>query len=215
MQTSTLYIYLDEGGNFDFTEKGTPYFTLSAVSTLRPFAYESDLNDLRYDLLEDGLPLEYFHASEDRQAVRDRVFKIIESSIDTIAVDSIVVDKRKIDARFHSAEGLYTLAIGKLIKQVDQSVAISQYDNIVVITDSIPVAKKRKAVEKGVKIAIDDSLPVGVKYVLYHYASKSCFGLQVADYCNWAIYRRWSSNDMRSYELMSAAVRSEQLLPSG
>jgi len=175
--------------------------------------YESDLIELRYDLLEDGLPLEYFHATEDRQVVRDRVFQIIESSIETIAIDCVVVDKHKIDNQLHSTAGLYTHAIGELIKQVDLSVAISQYDNIVVITDSIPVAKKRKAAEKGVKTTIDDSLPDGVRYQLYHYASKSCIGLQVADYCNWAIYRKWSKQDLRSYELISEAIRSEQLLP--
>ncbi len=32
-----LYIYLDEGGNFDFSANGTKYFTLTSVTTVRPF----------------------------------------------------------------------------------------------------------------------------------------------------------------------------------
>jgi len=32
----TLFIFIDESGNFDFSPKGTKYFILSAVSTLKP-----------------------------------------------------------------------------------------------------------------------------------------------------------------------------------
>jgi len=40
---STLYIFLDESGNFDFSPKGTKYFVLSAVSTLDPVASHAPL----------------------------------------------------------------------------------------------------------------------------------------------------------------------------
>ena len=32
------YIFLDEAGNFDFSQNGTRYFVLTSVSTRRPFA---------------------------------------------------------------------------------------------------------------------------------------------------------------------------------
>lgn len=32
-----LYIFLDEGGNFDFSTGGTKYFTITALSKERPF----------------------------------------------------------------------------------------------------------------------------------------------------------------------------------
>ena len=31
------YIFLDEGGNFDFSPKGTRFFTLTSVTKARPF----------------------------------------------------------------------------------------------------------------------------------------------------------------------------------
>lgn len=33
--------------------------------------------------------------------------------------------------------------------------------------------------------------------------------LQVADYCTWALQRKWERGDERSYELIRAKIRSE------
>jgi hypothetical protein len=33
--------------------------------------------------------------------------------------------------------------------------------------------------------------------------------LQVADYCTWAIQRKWERNDNRSYDLISGKLESE------
>jgi hypothetical protein len=38
-------------------------------------------------------------------------------------------------------------------------------------------------------------------------ASDPC--LQVADYCCWAIQRKWERGDMRLYELIASKIRSE------
>ena len=73
--SQVAYLFLDEGGNFDFSDKGTRYFTMTSVLKFRPFQTFSKLTSLRYDLIETGLDIEYFHASEDRQAVRNQVFK--------------------------------------------------------------------------------------------------------------------------------------------
>jgi hypothetical protein len=42
-----------------------------------------------------------------------------------------------------------------------------------------------------------------------HHASKSNLELQVADYCNWAIYRKWTNGDVRSYDIIKDAIRGE------
>ena len=60
-----LYIYLDESGNFDFSDNGTPFFLLCAMTTPRPAATQQPLQELKYKLLEDGNDIEGFHASED------------------------------------------------------------------------------------------------------------------------------------------------------
>jgi hypothetical protein len=52
-------------------------------------------------------------------------------------------------------------------------------------------------------------LPSGVTYSVLHHDSKSNFGLQIADYLTWAVYRKWDRNDSRSYDLIRKFVQSE------
>ena len=85
-----LYVFLDEGGNLDFSPSGTRYFTLTGVTLSRPFPCDSELHALRFDLIETGLDIEYFHASEDRQPVRDKVFEIVRGSLSRFRADSIM-----------------------------------------------------------------------------------------------------------------------------
>jgi len=79
-----LYIFLDEGGNFDFTPSGTKYFTITSISKTRPFRIAPILDHLKYDPIETGINIEYFHAAEDRQAVRDNVFAAIRQFMTSI-----------------------------------------------------------------------------------------------------------------------------------
>ena len=50
---------------------------MTCVATHRPFNAAKELMSAHYDLLEQGQVSGYFHASEDRQVVRERVFEII------------------------------------------------------------------------------------------------------------------------------------------
>jgi len=52
-------------------------------------------------------------------------------------------------------------------------------------------------------------LPATMRYRVLHHASKSNLELQVADYCNWAIYRKWTNGDVRSYDIIKDAIRGE------
>ncbi len=90
-----LYIFLDEGGNFDFSPSGTKYFTLTSITKTRPFQIAPILDSLKYDLIETGLDIEYFHAAEDRQAVRDMVFGAIQQFMNALRIDSLIVEKKK------------------------------------------------------------------------------------------------------------------------
>lgn len=204
-----LYVFLDEGGNLNFAPTGTRYFTLSAVSKERPFTIEPVLLNLKYDLVELGLNIEYFHASEDRQKVRDQVFGAIMNNPDQLRVDTIVVEKRKTGLALQPPEHFYPRMLGQLLKYILNGRHVEDYDEIIVITDSLPVTSKRKSFEKGIKQTLAEMLPAHKKYRLLHHASKSSMGLQIADYCNWAIFRKWEGGDQRSYQLIEKAVKSE------
>ena len=93
MSDRFLYIFLDEAGNLDFSPTGTKYFLLGALTKERPFHAYKELTELKYDLAELGLDLEYFHAAEDNQATRNRVFDVVRGNLGGVRVDALVVEK--------------------------------------------------------------------------------------------------------------------------
>jgi len=205
-----LYIFLDEGGNFDFSRNGTSHFTITSITVTRPFNFDTSLGFLKYDLVEGGLDIEYFHASEDKQKVRDLAFKIIGENLPNLQIDTIVVDKRKTNHNVRDIARFYPKMLGYLLQYVCEERNLKDYTGIIVITDIIPVGRKRRAVEKAIKTTLAPIMKATKKpYQLLHHDSKSSFGLQVADYCNWAIYRKWTRGDERIYELVKDGIRSE------
>lgn len=40
---------------------------------------------------------------------------------------------------------------------------------------------------------------------ILHHASRADVNLQVADYCAWALYRKWERDDLRSVRIVTAA----------
>lgn len=76
---SRTYVFADEAGNDDFNldkRNATRYFILTAV-TLSDCAIGDQLIALRRQMAWDELDLNNcLHATEDRQAVRDRVFDL-------------------------------------------------------------------------------------------------------------------------------------------
>jgi hypothetical protein len=203
------YVFLDEGGNFDFSPNGTQYFTLTSVRVFRPFPIDQYLTELRFDLIESGLELEYFHASEDRQATRDRVFKVIRGALGAFRVDSVIVEKRKTIPSLREERRFYPEILGHLLKHVVRGTNLSGISEFIIIADRYPNAKKRNAVEGAVKAVVKTMLPPGVRYRVLFQGSKSACGLQIADYFNWAIFRKWERNDSRSLDAVSPAVSSQ------
>src|SRR5262249_54029352 len=81
-------------------------------------------------------------------------------------------------------------------------------ERIVVITDTLPTAKHRNAIQKSFKGYLGANL--GTRpFTLLHQASNSHMSLQVADYLTWAVHRKWTHGDMRSYDRVRHLIRSE------
>jgi hypothetical protein len=47
--------------------------------------------------------------------------------------------------------------------------------------------------------------PGGTSFRLLHHASRADVNLQVADYCAWALYRKWERGDERSLRAIADA----------
>lgn len=202
-----LYVFLDEGGNFDFSPTGTKYFTLTSLAMQRPFVIRTPWDDYRHELLEFGREVEYFHCAEDNRYLRDRLFGILHEHVGAIQIDSLIVEKAKTGPALREDSRFYPEMLGYLLRHVFER--LNGYDEIIVITDSIPIQRKRKAVEQGIKQTLKAMLPAGMQYRVLHQSSRAHYGLQAVDYCNWAIYRRWDAGDDTYYDLIKPAICSE------
>ncbi len=203
-----LYIFLDESGNFVFSHKGTQYLVFCAVTMSDIFPLMNDLNLLKHRLIREGYDIEYFHASEDRQAIRNRVFDILEKATG-YEVDSVIVEKAKTNPSLRDSPKLYVRVYEWLLKYV---LYRHEFEKIVVFTDTIPHMKKREAMKKGLKEAIRKIVGRDRPFHILHHSSKSHFCLQAADYCCWAIYRKWGNwggVEMRPYGKIKQKVSSE------
>jgi len=204
-----LYIFLDEAGNLDFSRGGTKYFLLGALTKERPFQAYRELTELKYDLVELGTELEYFHASENPQPVRSRVFEIIRNNLEGTRLDALIVEKGKTIPSLQKEERFYPRMVAYLLRHILQEHDLKLYDEVIVYTDEIPVKRKRDAIEKAVKMTLSEMLRKSAKYRILHHSSKSNMDLQIVDYCTWAIYRKWDRSDVRSYEHIRSSIRSE------
>lgn len=104
------YVFADEAGNFDFSQKpsASRYFVLCTV-TMDTCAAGDKVLSLRRELGWRGVHLEQvFHASDDPQAVRDEMFALLGA--EDIRVDATVLEKRKAQPHLQSERDLYKMA---------------------------------------------------------------------------------------------------------
>ncbi len=222
-QKKKYYIYLDEAGNFDFSPKGSKYFIMTCTVSTRPFSHIPALTELKYDSLEAGLDPRHhkdahkFHAAEDRQATRDGVFGIISNYLDDISVYSVIIRKNMTSPSLRDQATLYERVFQWLVGYVFNHERFDCAEELIVVTDSIPVKKKLNDVRSALKKYMKEkTAKIGIPYKLYHHRSESDLNLQVADYCCWAIQRKWERGDDRSYEIIKQSIKGEgDLFKSG
>jgi hypothetical protein len=204
----SLFIFLDEAGNDDFTPSGTKYLILTSVATEAAALLVPELYQLKHDICEAGVDLEYFHATRDKQWVRDRVFGLLVGCAH-LRVDSLIVEKAKTHPSIANYLELYPRMSFYLLRFVLHRFDLAAYDHIFIFMDYLAVKGKREALVKGIKEAISPLLAGARKYSIHQHRSMSHPYLQVTDYYCWAIYRKWESGDDRSYELIRHQVESE------
>lgn len=206
-----LYVFIDLSGNYDFSKTGTEYLVLTSLlcTDISPGILE--LYALKHNSIAQGLDdLEYFHAAEDRQAVRDKVFDII-SSLDHLRIDSIIVEKRKTGPSLQPLERFYPMMIENLLKYPfdPKGIDVSGFDKVFIFMDREASSRtEREALKKAVKLSLAQHLG-GVPYVICMHHSGTHSYLQMADYCSWAIYVKWEKNEYRPYQKISKLIRSE------
>jgi hypothetical protein len=205
-----LYVFIDVSGNYDFSNKGTKYIVLTSLVCTDVCLGIIDLHKLKHELIENGLDIMYFHACEDRQVVRNRVFNLI-GNLGHIRIDSIIVEKRKTGPKLRPLNKFYPEMIKQLLKYPFDSrgLDIKQYDRVIIFVDSeSSKSKERATLTKAVKVTLQPYL-LNVPYTICMHSSATHPYLQIVDYCSWAIYRKWETGDLRPFAQIMPFVKSQ------
>ena len=89
----------------------------------------------------------------------------------------------------------------------DKSGASQFFILTTVIAAQIGTKKRRKAMRLAIADVVDQTTRCKWEVAFWPAESDPC--LQVADYCCWAIQRKYEQSDTRSYDLIKDKIKSE------
>ncbi len=201
-----INIFIDESGDPDFRPQASDYLILGSTTIVDdPCSLYDSLSELKHRLNTGGNNIARFHASEDRQEVRDQVFSVLSNKQSICENDFVVVEKRKVNPSIRDIKELYPKIAYYLLQYIFNR--HNDVDKVIIYTDTLPSGKK-EAIEKSLKVNIRGLLGRN-EFHIYHHTSYSNFGLQAIDYYLWAVFRRWERSDLRSYQYISQSIKSE------
>lgn len=202
------YLFADEAGCFTFEKKQnvSRYFILCTV-TMETCDIAHDLNKLRRQLVWEKAEIgDFFHATEDKQAVRDRVFEAILKH--KFKVQATILEKSKAQpqvrqsrARFYQYPWFYHFKHGI-------SRHIPADTELLVTAASIGNRKEKLSFCNALEDVMQQTAPEGRWAVDFRpSATDAC--LQVADYCAWAIQRKWETGKDQAYKIIQDRITYE------
>jgi hypothetical protein len=203
---ATVYLFGDEAGNFDFSEGpgASRYFMLSTVA-MHDWQAGDRLQALRRRLAWRGVHLgAVLHASEDPQTIRDEVFGVLARC--ELRIDATIITKREVPAALRDAHALYRYAWHEHLARIAGEIA-RPGDRLLAVASDLGTRKRRGAFHLAVDDAVRSSARCPHRVAFWPNMSEPC--LVVADYCTWAIQRRWERNDPRSHMLLAGKIHSE------
>ena len=208
-----LYVFIDVSGNYDYSPTGTMNLVITSTlcTDINPGVLE--LYAVKHEAIDQGIDIEYFHAAEDRQPVRDRVFNVI-SGLTHLRIDSIIVEKSKVDTNLRPLNRFYPTMVEYLLQYPfdPRGIDVTRFDKVLIFMDRESArAKEKEAITKAVKISLARHLR-GVPYTLSMHSSASHPYLQIVDYCSWALYVKWERGEIRPFNQIKNLVRSEFLI---
>lgn len=208
----TLHVHLDESGDWTFNPKGSKYFVLTVAWTYDPQPLASALTSLRFGLVAQGDNIESFHASPDRQSVRNAVVLTLLAHPDW-QFAAVVLEKCKINPSLYPPERFYPQFAGTLLKFLFRGGAFrANTTRVLVYADTIPMDtnRKREGVLKAIKTTCASELPKHITHHVFSHCRESNKWLQVVDYCCWAVAKKWERGNLLTYNQLQPRLRARE-----
>lgn len=198
----TLYVFLDESGNLDFSGRGTDHFVLSAAYTTDPCASAAVMQALKYRQLASGSVDLEFHATENALATRRHVMEAVAALRGVIRVHSLWIDKHYAHPSKHddvTMVAFFGTAMGRWLGKA----VTGDHDQIVMVFDSVLTGKKQAAFKAAVKPELKK---LGIPFLITFHPVKADLNGQIADYFSWALFRLLERGDKAAFLQLSLAV---------
>lgn len=209
---ATLHVHLDESGDWTFNPKGSKFFVLTVAWTYDPQPLATALTSLRFSFVARGDNIESFHASPDKQNVRNAVVQTLLAH-QNWEFAAVVLEKRKINPSLYPPEKFYPQFAGSLLRFLFRGRAFqANTTRVLVYADTIPMDtnRKREGVLKALKTTCAAELPAKVTHQVFSYCREGNNWLQVADYCCWAVARKWERGDLLTYNQLQPRLRAPE-----
>lgn len=207
---SRRYLFADEAGDFEFRigNNISRYFIVCTM-TLDDCAIGNDLLALRRQLAWEGLPVaSYFHATTDKQSVRDRVYDLILNGKYTFRIQATVMEKRKALPKIRpSAQRFFQYGWFYHFKH-GVAGRLPAGDELLITTASIGTKKGQAVYTSAVNDVVRQHLPEQ-RWKTHFPKSEADPCLQAVDYCTWAIQRKWERGETTAYDRVSPYIEYE------
>ena len=202
------YIYADESGNFDFSRNAgaTRYFLLTTV-VINDHSVESELLELRRELAWEGVEIRRgFHAVNDSRRVRRRVLDTM--LVQDFRIDATIFEKSKTDPQLRPTQAdFYGFAWYHHMRQIAND-GFAPSGEMLVTAASIGTNDMKSSFHSAIELVNKNLfIETTIKTAMWSATSDIC--LQVADYCSWAIFRKWEHGDDRLHRLIADKIGTE------
>ncbi len=138
--------------------------------------------------------------------MRDQVFALLAKH--EFRIDATIYDKPKTQPHLQAdTERFYKTAWFNHMGFVAPRI-VKSTDELMVVGASLGTKKRRKYFQDALDDVVNQVSPsTTCRSAFWAAGSDPC--LQIADYCCWAIQRKWERGDMRSHNLIKDKIKSE------
>jgi hypothetical protein len=204
----TKFVFADEAGCFTFKRQqgANKYFVLCTL-TLDDCGMASDLLKIRRELTTNkDADCDKLHATTDAQATRDAVFEVL--SCHDFRVDATLLEKSKAQPQTRTTDAVfYQYAWYYHFRHIGPRL-LPENGKMLITAAALGHKRTKAAFKLAVNNTVQQTTARDRWAVSFLESSKDPL-LWAADYCAWAIQRKWESGDDRSHKLIANKIASE------
>jgi hypothetical protein len=115
-----------------------------------------------------------------------------------------------VNPSIRAPERFYPQFLASMLRFVFRGSIGKSASSLTAFTDSLPVKRNRESVVKAIKESCRAELGK-LPFDIFHHRRESNAWIQVADYCTWAVFRKWESGDSRTYDQIAIRLQASEL----